>query len=328
LRCAVRAPLIRKIGAVQVAAIVAPVFGLILLGYILRRTGFLGDREVSALMKVAYYVALPAAIFVSLARFELGVVLDATALLGTVGATLGFAVIFFLAAGLFGASPPIRAASTVTAVRGNFVFIAFPIVFAAWGDLALAKAALITGVLAPLVTAGTVVLYRHGEAAHVGRTEESGVFRNLLLGSVVDPIIIASVAGLVTSYLALSMPGPVERFLDMLAEMAQPAALLAIGTSFGVRIFTDNMRAVSLSTLGKLLLLPACGFLILHVLLKIPMDSLDLQVPLLLMAAPSAVSTYVMGRELSSAYDMIGTTVVFTVAFSAVTMTTLLAILM
>lgn len=312
----------------QVAAIVAPVFGLIFLGYVLRRTGFLGEREVSALMKVAYYIALPAAILVSLTSFELDAVLDVSALLGTVGAALSFAVLFFLATGLLGVGPPIRAAATVTAVRGNFVFIGFPIIYAAWGDLALAKAALITGVVAPVVTGGTVVLFRYGEAADVDRREESQPFRKMLFRSVVDPIIIASAAGLVLSYLAVDVPGPLGRFLEMLAEMAQPAALLAIGTAFGVRIFTENIGAVSFSTVGKLLLLPAWGFLILHVWLGVPMDSLDLQVPLLLLAAPSAVSTYVMGRELSSASDMIGTTVVFTVALAVVTMTGLLAVLM
>jgi|SRR5665648_1102505 len=304
----------------EVLGIVAPVFGLILLGWVLRAIGFLREAEVGALVKVVYYLGLPMVLFVAITSAELSEVVDAVSLAGILLAISSFSVAFFLMLRLLSVPVAARAALVVVVMRGNMAFVGLPIVLSAWGTLGLAKAGVIIGVLTGPFAIATVVLFRL--ARDTGALSPGVVLRALF-----DPIVIAALGGLAASAVGLSLPGALQEGMEMLAGMALPAALLAIGSSFSRQSLAGRKWLTAAAGLAKLVLLPVWGLLLLWAF-GLSSGSLDLKVAVFLLTTPSAVANYVMSRELIPAEaPLVGTTVALTTVLAAVTMTVWLALL-
>ncbi|HZJ02665.1 MAG TPA: AEC family transporter [Thermoleophilia bacterium] len=304
----------------EILGIVAPVFGLILLGWALRAIGFLREAEVGALVKVVYYLGLPMVLFVAITGAELSEVVDAVSLAGILLAISSFSVAFFLVLRLLSVPVAARAALVVVVMRGNMAFVGLPIVLSAWGTLGLAKAGVIIGVLTGPFAIATVVLFRLAR-------DTGGLSPGVLLRSFLDPIVIAALGGLSASAVGLSLPGALQEGMEMLAGMALPAALLAIGSSFSRQSLAGRKSLTAVAGLAKLVLLPTWGLLLLWAL-GLSSASLDLKVAVFLLTTPSAVANYVMSRELIPAEaPLVGTTVALTTVLAAVTMTVWLVLL-
>lgn len=304
----------------EVLGIVTPVFGLILLGWLLRVIGFLREDEVGALVKVVYYLGLPMVLFVSITGAELSEVVDGVSLAGILLAIGSFSVAFFLVLRLLSVPVAARAALVVVVMRGNMAFVGLPIVFSAWGSLGLAKAGVIIGVLTGPFAIATVVLFRLAR-------DTGGLSPRIVLGSFLDPIVVAALAGLAASGVGLTLPGPLQEGMEMLAGMALPAALLAIGSSFSRQSLAGRKSLTAAAGLAKLVFLPVWGLLLLW-MLGLSTDSLDLKVAVFLLTTPSAVANYVMSRELIPAEaPLVGTAVALTTVLAALTMTVWLALL-
>ncbi len=304
----------------EVLGIVAPVFGLILLGWVLRAIGFLREAEVGALVKVVYYLGLPMVLFVAITGAELSEVVDAVSLAGILLAISSFSVAFFLVLRLLSVPVAARAALVVVVMRGNMAFVGLPIVLSAWGTLGLAKAGVIIGVLTGPFAIATVVLFRLAR-------DTGGLRPGVVLRAFFDPIVIAALAGLIASAVRLSLPGALQEGMEMLAGMALPAALLAIGSSFSRQSLAGRKWLTAAAGLAKLVLLPAWGLLLLWAF-GLSLAGLDLKVTVFLLTTPSAVANYVMSRELIPAEaPLVGTTVALTTVLAAVTMTIWLVLL-
>ncbi len=305
----------------QVLEIVTPVFGLILLGFVLRQVKFLTEREVAALVRVVYYLALPMTIFAAITAVEFSSVVNGLSLAGLAGVLASFAVIMFLVLTLFGMSMALRSITVISSIRGNMAFVALPIIFNAWGQLALAKGGLILGVLIAPISIATVILFRMAGTGE--RTSLRAVAR-----AFTDPIVVAAFVGILVSWRQVALPGPLNEAVGMLADMALPAALLGIGASFTPEILSKAAGVTALSLAGKLLLLPLWGFVVLHFVLGLPLDSLDLQVAVMILTSPASISIYVVSREhLAAEAPLVGTTIALSTAFATVTMTGWLALL-
>ncbi|GAB4252389.1 MAG: AEC family transporter [Thermoleophilia bacterium] len=306
---------------VQVLEIVTPVFGLILLGFLLRQIGFLSEREVGALVKVVYYLALPMTVFAAITSSDFNQVVHGPSLAGLALSLFTFGLAAFLVLGMMGMSLGIRAVTVISSIRGNMAFVALPIIFNAWGRLALAKGGLILGVLIAPISVATVILFRVA-----GGAEQPGL--KTVLRAFWDPIVVAAFLGIVVSWREVAVPEILGEMVEMLAEMALPSALLAIGASFTPEILVSRATPTAVAIAGKLLLLPLWGFFVLHYLLGLPLDSLDLQVSVMILTSPASISIYVVARQfLAAQAPVAGTTIALSTALATLTMTGWLALL-
>jgi predicted permease len=80
-----------------------------------------------------------------------------------------------------------------------------------------------------------------------------------------NPIILATILGLLSSASGFNMPGFATRSFEIVADMALPLALLIIGGSLRTTP-ARRLQLVGLSTILKLVVLPFTGLLIFRVL--------------------------------------------------------------
>lgn len=203
-----------------------PVFALIFAGFLAARFGGFDRSATDALNRFAVYFALPALVFLAMAKVtpaEIGH-------LGYVGAFAGgVALTFTLGFGLsIRRGKRIAAASIegLDAGYSNVGFMGIPLCLLVFGEESLPAAViatLFTACVLFLVSIVIIELDLHDGAG------ASGIARKVLGSLVRNPLFLAPVAGLAVGLGGVPLPAPVERFAAILAGAASPAALFCIG---------------------------------------------------------------------------------------------------
>ncbi len=278
---------------------IVPVFLLIALGVLAKRLGWAGDVFVRDLNRVIFWFAIPALLLRLLGRAEL-VTVDAGVMIGTVVAASAATGLLALLYALARREKPARLGVIVqAAVRGNLVFVGFPVIFAAGGEPALTLAAVTAAILIPFQNLLAVAaLLRAGD--HTGL----GAFK----AAVLNPVVLGVAGGLAWNWIGWAPWTWLDNFLHLLGNIAMPGALLALGAQMGARTLRKSTEAVAVSTVLKLVLAPAIG-LILMILFQV--DGIPRLVGILLLASPTAIASTAVTQEMGGDLDLAGACVMF-----------------
>lgn len=210
--------------------VVLPVFGVIFAGYLARGSRLLGAASAEALNRFVYYIAVPPLLFLATARTPVAMILNG-AFIAVYLLAAALTLALALAGGrlLFGH----RDLATLTvhgfaAIFANTVYMGIPLFLAAFGEEGTAPI-LVAALVSNLLFMGVaIVLMEVAESAGHGYRR---IIRDVTGALAVNPILIPLVAGLLASVVNLSVPGPLARFLELLAGAAGPTALFAMGLS-------------------------------------------------------------------------------------------------
>lgn len=298
--------------------ILFPVFGLMVMGGVLRQIGFLDLSMEKTLNRFCYFVALPVFIVHRVATAPL---LDQQTLqtgLGLQAVTLGLWMLALLLAPLFRVTRRSRGTFTQTALRGNLAYVGLPVLAYALADrpaqeqeLASAEAVLAMG--------GVVLLYNllgvlslEWDRRH---EQEGNPWIRCLISSAQNPLLIACFAGLVWNISGLPVPHVVSRMATPVGATAFPLALMAIGS----RIRSLNPGDFGLPVLGATLMknaLSLClGLWTAHLL---GLEGHSRLILLILCATPTAVATYVLVDQMDGDRNL---------AASAIAISTIVSVL-
>lgn len=299
----------------------APVFVVIALGAVLRRSGFLSESFLRELNRVVYWIALPALLF--------GKIVSAPAIGPAAGKSFAIALAGTLAAVLIGYAValamrvPGRSVGTFVqaSFRGNLAYVGLPVVLHAFaGNPAAETLAVLT--LAPLVPIYNVVAVVALLASR-HKLDRSAVLR-MLLQIATNPLLLACVAGLAVWTAGLSLPVAAGRTLNVLADMTLPAALIAVGGSLvGARVGNRALQSASAATI-KLAVAPAAGLLTAGLIGAAHEETF---VALILLACPTAVASHVLADQLGGDGDLSAATIALTTVLSIIPLTLILAVL-
>lgn len=270
-------------------AIVAPVFAIILIGYVIGRLGLFSSDQVRAFGRLVILVVLPALIFNALATAKVGEVFRLDYLIVYGLASLAVFALGFAWFRLRGGGRSNTAGAAVRALgmsNSNTAFVGLPVLIQIFGQAAAGPAALNllfeNMLLLPLVIA--LVEAGQGDHGHPFRAAV-GIGRNLLRSS----MIWAMVLGALVALSGLALPQPVMRTVGMLAGASGPLALLTIGASLAGVSLRGRFSAVASISLGKLVVHP---LLVLLVLQAIPIADPMFRTSALLLASMPMLSIF------------------------------------
>ena len=155
----------------------------------------------------------------------------------------------------------------------------------------LALAALITGFIVPVAnTAAVYPLARHG-----GGSVWKALARN--------PLVLATLAGLLSQVLGLKVPEPVDATLQRMGQASLALGLLCVGAGLRLQRDPDTDPALVRSarrlsiwfTLGKLVAMPATALLMARVLHLAPLAT---TIVVMFAAMPTAPAAYVLANRM------------------------------
>lgn len=301
--------------------IVLPVFLVIGLGFFLRRIELINAAFLTTTNKLVYYVALPLLLFYKIGSADFFANFNPTLVIGSIAAIILLFIITYLLTGL-GHKIPAAARGVLSqgACRGNLAYMGLAIVLNAYGETGLTRAGILMGFLVPIYNLGSITVLTLPHRASGGGLSLLSWLKQLLL----NPLILASAAGIIWSLLGLPMPPILDRTLNIATGMTLPLALFAIGGSFSLERLRGDLRLAAIVSCHKLILVPLVTAL---VLIPLGVGGLDLAIGLLLAGAPAATANYIMAAELKGDAELAGTIVMLSTLLSAISYTVLLLIL-
>ena len=291
-------------------SVIFPIFINLVLGYVMMRLNILDDHSVNKINASVFKVFLPLLLFYNVYSTNIQTALKPTLMLYAV---LSIVILFFV---LLWVIPAIekdnkkRGPIIQGIFRSNFVIFGIPVATLLCTAADIGATSLLVAVIVPLfnLLAVFVMEFFRGERIDIKKT---------VRGVVTNPLIIASILGLVFAFFKIKIPNILEKSISDIAKIATPLALIALGASFTFKSVKGYTKQIIIGVLGKLVFVPL--FLLLGAVL-LGFRNGDLVSLMVLYASPAAVSSFVMAKQmdadslLAGHYVVIGSVVsIFTV---------------
>lgn len=293
-----------------------PVFGVIALGWGLRRSGLVAAPLWGGINRLSYQALMPAFLFITISRADYASVPAGSFMLAAAGGFLAMGVIM-LAFRLLPMPGPVYTSLFQGGVRWNG-FVLLALAPAAFGEEGAALAALAFAPTVPLVNVMCVAVMTVW-----GKSEHTPNLRRVGLRIITNPIIIGCLAGLAANVAGVFQSGPVADTLDLAGRASLPLILLTIGAGLDFTSLRARPGIISLSVTAKLLIAPAV-FYALGILLGV--EGVALAVLVGIGATPGAAAAYVLAREMGGDAEMMAGHVTATTLLAAITMPIWIAI--
>lgn len=332
------------LGHIIVTAVnaVFPIVGLILLGYILKRVGFLGEAFIKNGSKLVFNLALPSMLFLNV--YEIGSLGDIP---WSFVLYCGGVICLLFAIGLVMAVagtkvPERRGVIWQCAFRSNFAIIGMPLAASLGGAEAEAVAAIVSALAIPMFNIMAVVsLSVFVSGSDAKRPSPSGILKSI----VKNPLIIGVALGLACIGIralqqrvlgdvafSLRMQGkPLYTVLSNLKSMTTPLALIVLGGQCEFSAVKGMFREIAMGALGRIVLAPALaisGAVLLGKMGLITCGAGELAALIALCGSPVAVSSAIMATEMKNDSQLATQLVVWTSAGSVLTIFLTVCILM
>ncbi|WP_409524582.1 AEC family transporter [Nitrincola sp. MINF-07-Sa-05] len=271
----------------QILSALWPVFALLMLGYLARSFRFPGDAFWQPAERATYYVLFPALLVRRLSDASLS---------GDESMALVLAVLLLLALGTllcFLLRPLLQlpAAAFTSFYQGGMrfnTFVALAASAALYSDSGIALAAVIAAVMIPLLNLLCILVFARYTSASPSL---AGVLKTL----VTNPLILACLLGLLINVTLGGLPALVVPVFDLLAQMALPLGLLAVGAGLSLPALRHSGRALAAASVVKLLALPLLAWGLARLL---HLSDEATGVFLLFASVPTATSAYILARQL------------------------------
>jgi malonate transporter len=298
---------------------VAPVFGLVLLGYLAaRRFGF-DQAATRGLSLFVFSYAIPIMLVRTMAHVELPAQPEWGLITAYFASTF---IIFGLGAVAAwrpfqrtGAEPAIYG---ITAAFSNSLILGIPLVLEAFGQEAAVPLFLIIAFHSAFLFTLTTIVAEAGLGAGLPLRQ---IPINVGRGLVTNPILWGLGIGLAMNLTGLSLPGPVDRLASYLADAALPCALFALGASLSGFHLGGALPSALVLTALKNLVHPLIVVLLAMVLDLSPITA---KVAITVAACPSGVNAYLFAARYNAATAESTSTILVSTAVSVLTLSLLL----
>lgn len=282
--------------------------GILGVGFAARQVDLLTERRTDLLSDLAFYVALPALIFGSTYDQPLGSLVSP-------GFVAAVAAVFLTTAGLAWLvhsrkdSPARRSVAVVQSYHSNLGFLGLPLVAMTLDGDAAAFASVILGIGVLLQVPLTILVL-------ISINDADASVRSELRAIATNPVVAALVAGLAASHVGLTVPGVVDVGLGYASELALPIALLCVGSSLDLDRSAFDLGATGSVVAVKVGCMPLIAFLLLTFT---GVGATAFATAMIMLAMPTAVSTFIYANELGGDARFASVNVFVTTLVSLVT---------
>ena len=302
---------------------VLPIIIMVVIGYFLRRIGFLNADFAKMGNKLVFRVLLPVMLFLNVYNINLET------------SDIGFGYIIFALIAvilIFAVAIPVsfavtkekdrRAPLIQAAFRSNYALIGIPLAESLFGSDGAAVASLLSAFSIPLFNVLAVMTF-----ALFGGKEKPSV-KKILLDIAKNPLIIAVALGGVFLLLKNLFAGvgitttlndipPVYKVLNYLSSTATPVALLMLGAQFEFSAIPALKKEIIVGVALRTVLMPAAAIAVAVAIGSY--NGAHFAAFVALFATPVAVSSAPMTQELGGDTKLAGQLVVWTTLLSSVT---------
>ena len=297
---------------------IAPIFLLIVLGYLLRRNGIPNVDFWNMNDKIVYWVLMPALLFYKTSTAEFSLHLVGSYSIVIVGGFLA-ALIFGISSAKLAHLPGDVASSVMQGAARHNAFIALSVAGSLYGTTGLSLGALALAGLIPVTNFAVVPLM-----VLLNQPAGKGNFLSLVIRDLRrNPLILSVLAGVAFNLLNVGEIPVLHDTTQLLGNAALPIVLMCVGASLRLREMRASTLPLALSMLGKFIIFPLVVVMLAHWL---GLSKLETMIAILFSAAPTASSSYTLARQMGGDAPLMAaiTTIQTAVAFLTLPLSLLL----
>ena len=296
-----------------IIAIIAPVFLLVLAGYLAAYTGVLKVRDVEGLSRFVFNIALPVLLFQSLSNVTLPEQIEWQFLFSYY---LVVVVIYGLGMWLsrrwFAAPAQEQSIFGMSSSYSNLVLIGLPIISAGLGDAALLPLFLLVSVHSAILFFITSVLVERGGGN--GRSPRQ-IIRQTSKRLIRNPIIIGLALGFLVNILAIPIPQSISTALDIIAKATLPCSLFVLGGMLTTYKLAGHFTEAGLIITLKLVIQPILVWLLVFPVFHV--DPLWGAVAVMAAGMPVGINVYIYAQNYQLGTAALSTAVLLSTILAA-----------
>ncbi len=313
--------------------VVAPIFLVILVGYCYGKMKPDSSSADKLINDYVLYIALPALLFISVARADT----DDLKQWGFILSTLtGIAASFIFATWIaesMGVGLPHSSILSMGACYGTTGYMGVPILISVYGEQAALPAAMAT-ILHNIPAIMAVII--SWDIFSKRATEERAPFLSSVGGAVLaiikNPLTISVLVGLVFVLFDLKVPAFIESFARFLGNAAGPTALFALGLGLARLNVKEHLnitagKAVLLMVVLKLFVQPTVTFVTaVYAFGMNQTQSLWLAAAVVMASQPIGAGVYVFAKKYNYQQDVISLSIIVSLLLALVTIPAVLSL--
>lgn len=298
-----------------VAVNVAPIFLLILIGWLTVKAKLFKAEAGDVLSDFVFKIAVPTLIFRTLAAADFhGASPFKLWITYFTGVAITWAAGQLVTRHVFKQDLRIGVIAGISSAFANNIFIGLPLVGRSVGSDGIVAISILLAVHLPvMMIAGTILMEN---AAHkvIGGEKRSAlavltqVGRNLMQ----NPLVIALILGLGFNGSGLPMPIVMTNVIDQIAGVAGPTALISLGMALTKYTIRGNLRIAMTMTVFKLVLLPACVWVMAHALGLSPAWTAAL---VLTSCVPTGINSWLLANRFGIGHSIAASTISISTLF-------------
>ena len=294
--------------------VIAPVFFLMVLGYLLVNYTSLADRKLTKQANaIVFKIFLPCMLFYNVYQSDIGAEIHSRIKL-CIWAAGGLLILFVLLCLIV---PKVVKQENQQGVviqgifRSNYVIFGVAVVQNMYGVKSTTTAAILSAILVPMYNFLAVV------ALSIFGEKRETDWKKIILDIVKNPLIISSVLGIIFSLLGIRLPTAVDTTVQDLAKLSTPIAFMILGGDLDFSKVKGNLKVASVVLTIKLVILP---LIMIPMIVMMGYRDADLLSGLLAYQTPVAVSSYIMAQQAGADGQLAGQLVVFSSVLSIFTL--------
>ena len=298
-----------------------PVFALLVLGVVLKRFGLTNAAFLAVTDRLIYFIFFPILLFWKIGAANQTFAPEAVRFyLAVAGTVILIYLVSTLCIRLFNV-PAFQAGTFSQSCYRFNSYVGMAVILSVLGEPGVAQFGVLIGLVIPLINVLSVatLIWFSGTSDDLGPR-----LRMTLLSIVTNPLVIGCAAGLLYAAWINRFPLFIENTLRLGASLTLPLALLSIGGGLTLHTLQHHFRLATAGALFKLVLLPAAGYLILHLA---GVTGTYRVLGMLFFALPTSTAIYVLSGQLRSDTELASAAIVLSTGLSFFTLSAVLWLL-
>ena len=280
-----------------VLSALAPVFGLIAVGYLLKSRRIFTDDFWDPAERLTFYLLFPALLITSIGGAEAvgpDLLPMATALVVATGLMAGAMIALRPRLAKAGLAGPSFVSVFQGAIRPN-TYVGIAAAMALFGDAGLTLTAAAIIAVIPLVNFLAIVGHLRWAGDSAGTPIPGNGWGEAMAPALKNPIIIACLLGAVLNVTRLGLPPIIGPILEIIGHAALPLGLMAVGAGLDFGAVHERRATITRAVALKLAVMPGLTF---AACWAYGVSGVPQTVAVMFAALPVASSSYVMTRQL------------------------------
>ncbi len=298
---------------------VVPIFIVIIIGYLMKTRGFITEEFVKVADKLVFKLFLPVYLFVKVTdmnkddfqKEDIKVV--AYALIAVLAISFGLLFV----SGFFIRDSAKMGAFVQGVYRSNTAILGIPFAENLFGVQGARVTAILIAFVVPLFNVIAVIIL---SMCDPDKNKSDKKIKDKIIGVLKDivknPLIIAIVLGLIVCFAEIKLPQLADKTIGYLAGASTPLALIAIGANFS---FSDIKGRAGLAITAAVMKTALVPLVVIGIGVLLGFKGEHLGALFVIFGTPSAVSSYIMAKNMNNDYRLASQIIIATTLLSAFT---------